>query len=152
MAEQPPARSLSVYLQPLDRTVAVPAKARAGDAAIDLPACEGGVLRPGQRRLVPTGFAIAVPDGACALVLPRSGLALNHGVTVLNAPGLIDSGYRGEIKVVLVNHGDVDFVYERGQRIAQLLVLPVPELTLALVADLPPASDDRGASGFGSSG
>lgn len=152
MAEQPAARSLTVYLEPLDRTIAVPAKARAGDAAIDLPASEAGVLGPGRRHLVPTGFAIAVPDGACALVLPRSGLALNHGVTVLNAPGLIDSGYRGEIKVVLINHGDDDFVYERGQRIAQLLVLRVPELNLLLVDDLPDAPDDRGANGFGSTG
>ena len=152
MADDPAGRSLTVYLEPLDRALAVPAKGRPGDAALDLPAREGGVIGPGQRQLVPTGFAIAVPEGVCALVLPRSGLALNFGVTVLNAPGLIDSGYRGEIKVVLVNHGHENFVYERGQRIAQLLVLPVPELALALVDVLPAAPDDRGVSGFGSSG
>ncbi|MDA3039750.1 MAG: dUTP diphosphatase [Actinomycetota bacterium] len=150
--DDPAGRSLTVYLEALDRALAAPAKARVGDAAVDLPAREGGVIGPGQRRLVPTGFAVAVPDRVCALVLPRSGLALNSGVTVLNAPGLIDSGYRGEIKVVLINHGDEDFVFERGQRIAQLLVLPVPDLTLALVGVLPAAPDDRGVSGFGSTG
>ncbi len=106
----------------------------------------------GCRTLVPTGFAVAVPDGWCGLVLPRSGLALKHGVSVLNTPGLIDSGYRGELQVILHNSSEEDFVIERGQRIAQLLVLPVPELIYEEVDELPPGPDDRGEKGFGSSG
>lgn len=125
---------------------------RAGDAAADLPSSVDAVLAAGGRLLIPTGFAIAVPNGYAALVLPRSGLALNHGVTVLNAPGLIDSGYRGEVQVILHNTSSVPVEITRGQRIAQLLVLPVPALQLTLVDQLPDAPDDRGAAGFGSSG
>ncbi len=102
--------------------------------------------------LVPTGFAVAIPDQYCGLVLPRSGLALKHGLTVLNTPGLIDSGYRGELQIILYNTGDRPVAIERGQRIAQLLILGVPETTLALVDELPPSGDDRGTAGFGSSG
>jgi len=101
---------------------------------------------------VPTGFAIAIPVGMCGLVLPRSGLALDHGITVLNAPGLIDSGYRGEIRVILLNTSSEPVAIDRGQRIAQLLVLEVGALTTVEVAQLPPAPDDRGTDGFGSSG
>ncbi len=144
--------SITVHLQPLDPGLPFPVKSRPGDAAVDLPARHHGEILPGERALVPTGFAIAVPEGACALVLPRSGLALHHGVSVVNGPGLIDSGYRGEIKVILVNHGNDTFVYERGQRIAQLLVLPVPNLVLVASTELPAAPDDRGQQGFGSSG
>lgn len=125
---------------------------RTGDAAADLPAAVRVLLEPGGRALVPTGFAIAVPEGYAGLVLPRSGLALNHGVTVLNAPGLIDSGYRGEVRVILHNTSSIEVEIERGQRIAQLLVLPVPALHLTLVDVLPDAPDDRGTAGFGSSG
>lgn len=102
--------------------------------------------------MIPTGFAIAVPAGMCGLVLPRSGLAAKHGLTVANAPGLIDSGYRGEIVVILVNHGAGPVDIERGQRIAQLLVMPVPMLGFVEVDELPDAVDDRGSDGFGSSG
>lgn len=143
---------LEIPLTSLDPELPAPARMRSGDAAFDLPAREDGRLAPGARALVATGFALAVPLGHAGLVLPRSGLALNHGVTVLNSPGLIDAGYRGEIKVILYNSGDEPFGYERGQRIAQLLVLPVPELVLTLVDELPPAPDDRGEAGFGSSG
>jgi dUTP pyrophosphatase len=143
---------LEIPVLRLDPDLAVPERIRAGDAAVDLPAREDGVINPGMRLLVPTGFAIAVPLGACALVLPRSGLALNHGVTVMNAPGLIDSGYRGEIKVILLNLGDEPFVFERGQRVAQLLALPLPGFMLVASSELPPSPDDRGTSGFGSSG
>ncbi len=125
---------------------------RAGDAAADLPAAEATTIEPGGRALVPTGFAIAVPVGFAAFVLPRSGLSWNQGVTVLNGPGLIDSGYRGEIKVVLHNTSDVAVEIDRGQRIAQLLVMPVPAFQLNEVDELPHAPDDRGAAGFGSSG
>ncbi len=102
--------------------------------------------------MIPTGFAIAVPEGMCALVLPRSGLAAKHGLTVANAPGFIDSGYRGEIVAILVNHGTEPVSIERGQRIAQLLVMPVPTLGFVEVDELPSAPDDRGGAGFGSSG
>lgn len=125
---------------------------RAGDAAADLPSRIDLELGPGERQLVPTGFAVAVPVGMCALVLPRSGLALEHGVTVLNAPGLIDSGYRGEIRVILVNTSGEAVTIERGQRIAQLLVLGVDALSIVEVEQLPPGPDDRGTAGFGSSG
>ncbi|MGI9615062.1 MAG: dUTP diphosphatase [Acidimicrobiales bacterium] len=132
--------------------LALPARIRQGDAAADLPSRVDAELAPGERMLVPTGFAIAIPVGMCGLVLPRSGLALDHGVTVLNAPGLIDSGYRGEIRVILANTSTETVTIERGQRIAQLLVLGVDALTLVEVGELPPAPDDRGTDGFGSSG
>lgn len=125
---------------------------RAGDAAADLPSRVDVTVAAGDRALVPTGFAVAIPEGWCGLILPRSGLALKHGVTVLNAPGLIDSGYRGELQVVLHNTGRTDFVVERGQRIAQFLIAAAPAVTYREVRDLPPAPDDRGAEGFGSSG
>lgn len=125
---------------------------RAGDAAADLPARTDAVVPAGGRTLVPTGFAVAIPQGWCGLILPRSGLALKHGVTVLNSPGLIDSGYRGELQVILHNSSGEDFAVERGQRIAQLLIAAVPEIAYEEVDELPPAPDDRGSQGFGSSG
>lgn len=148
---------VEIPLRRLDRddpgeSLVRPTRIRPGDAAADLPARIAADLAPGERRLIPTGFAIAVPVGMCGLVLPRSGLALEHGITVLNAPGLIDSGYRGEIRVILVNTSDETVAIERGQRIAQLLVLGVDELSIVEVDELPPAPDDRGTAGFGSSG
>jgi dUTP pyrophosphatase len=125
---------------------------RAGDAAADLPARHDVVVGPGERCLVPTGFAVAIPPGTCGLILPRSGLALNHGLTLLNSPGLIDSGYRGELQVLVYNTSDAPVRLRRGQRIAQLLVLAVDQLRLVEVTDLPPGPDDRGLDGFGSSG
>jgi dUTP pyrophosphatase len=129
-----------------------PCRMRVGDAAADLPARCAVTIEPGRSRLVPTGFAVAIPAGTCGLILPRSGLALNHGITLLNSPGLIDSGYRGELQVLLYNTSDTSVSIERGQRIAQLLLLAVEELRLIEVAELPPGPDDRGADGFGSSG
>lgn len=162
MIEQPgPSRSatgVDVSIQRLDEPsggsgpLAVPARMRPGDAAADLPTRVDVELGPGARHLVPTGFAVAIPVGMCGLILPRSGLALEHGVTVLNSPGLIDSGYRGELKVLLHNTSDEPVLLERGQRIAQLLVLSVASTALVLTEHLPPAPDDRGAAGFGSSG
>ncbi len=132
--------------------LAVPRRIRAGDAAADLPARHRVELAPAGRATVPTGFAIALPTGSCALILPRSGLARDHGITVLNAPGLIDSGYRGEIQVLLHNTSTEVVTLERGERIAQLLMLTVDRLAFVEVDRLPDGSDDRGTQGFGSSG
>ena len=147
-----PGDQLDVALKRIDPGLPVPKRIRAGDAAADLPSAIDLVLEPGQRSLVPTGFAIAVPQGHCGLILPRSGLAAKHGITVLNSPGLIDPGYRGELKVILVNLGQESVPIERGQRIAQLLVLETPGLRLIETAELPVAPDERGELGFGSSG
>lgn len=144
--------SLRLPIRRLDPDLPLPRAMRAGDAAFDLPTRIDATVEPGRRQLVPTGFAIAVPIGWCGLILPRSGLALRQGLTVLNAPGLIDSGYRGELQVILVNHGDGVVSVRRGDRIAQLLVQRVPDVELDEVAELPAAPDDRGDRGFGSSG
>ena len=102
--------------------------------------------------MVPTGVAVALPPGVCGLVLPRSGLAARHGIGVVNGPGLIDPNYRGEINVVLVNHGSSAFTAAAGDRIAQLLLVPFLSPVVDVVAELPPSGDDRGTGGFGSSG
>lgn len=125
---------------------------RSGDAAADLTAAEDALLDPGDRAGIATGVALAIPLGWCGLVLPRSGLSLKQGVTVLNSPGLIDSGYRGEIVAILHNASDETVFIERGTRIAQLLIVQAPEVTFVETAELPEASDDRGSAGFGSSG
>src|SRR5690242_21591286 len=120
-----------------------PERAYAGDAGLDLAACERHELAPGDRAAVPTGLAVAIPEGYAGFVQPRSGLARRHGLTIVNTPGLVDSGYRGELLVILLNtdreHG---FVVEPGMRIAQLVVVPVPEVELVEVDELP-ASEDR---------
>ncbi|HEV2574675.1 MAG TPA: dUTP diphosphatase [Beijerinckiaceae bacterium] len=125
-----------------------------GAAGLDLVAAvaadEPVSLAPGQRRLVPTGLSIALPDGYEAQVRPRSGLALKNGVTVLNAPGTVDSDYRGEIGVILINLGEVPFVIARGDRIAQMVIAPVSQLEFEETSTL--ASSARGAGGFGSTG
>jgi dUTP pyrophosphatase len=128
----------------------LPAYESPGAAGMDLRAAEDMVLKPGARFLMPTGFAIALPDTHEAQVRPRSGLAVKHGVTVLNAPGTIDSDYRGEIKVPLINHGAADFIIKRGDRIAQIIVAAVAHATLQEVAALDDTA--RGNNGFGSSG
>ena len=128
----------------------LPERAYAGDAGLDLATCEAVRLAPGERALVPTGLAVAIPEGYAGFVQPRSGLAARAGITVVNSPGLVDAGYRGEIQVVLLNTDrERTFTAEAGERIAQLVVLAVPELTLREVADLPPS--ERGVRGFGSS-
>jgi dUTP pyrophosphatase len=128
----------------------LPDRAYVGDAGLDLAACEPVSLSPGERAVVPTGLAVAIPDGYAGFVQPRSGLAARHGVTIVNAPGLIDSGYRGEIQVVLLNTDrEQTFTAEAGERIAQLVVLAVPEVTLREVEVLP--ASERGVRGFGSS-
>src|SRR5207249_8430781 len=128
----------------------LPRQAYPGDAGFDLSACDRVTLAPGDRALVGTGLAVAIPDGYAGFVQPRSGLAAKHGISVVNAPGLVDSGYRGELRVVLLNTDLAEpFVVEAGMRIAQLVVLPVPELELAEVVELP--ESERGVRGFGSS-
>jgi dUTP diphosphatase len=128
----------------------VPERAYVGDAGLDLAACERVELRPGQRALVGTGLAVAIPEGYAGFVQPRSGLAARHGLSVVNSPGLVDSGYRGELRVVLLNTDDSEpFVVERGMRIAQLVVLAIPEVELVEVDELP--ASERGVRGFGSS-
>jgi dUTP diphosphatase len=142
--------SLRVPVRVLAADLPLPAYAREGDAGLDLHAAADVALAPGARALVPTGLAVAIPTGFAGLVLPRSGLALRHGVTLLNTPGLIDAGYRGEVQVLLVNLGDALVKLSRGDRIAQLVVQRVEHVTLAPVAELPPST--RGAGGFGSTG
>ena len=128
----------------------LPERAYAGDAGLDLAACERVDLAPGERAVVSTGIAVAIPEGFTGFVQPRSGLAARHGIAVINSPGLIDSGYRGEIRVVLLNTDpERAFVAEAGDRIAQLVVVPIPELDLVEVDELPPS--ERGVRGFGSS-
>jgi dUTP pyrophosphatase len=136
----------------LDPDLPLPAYARPGDAGADLVAREGVVLAArGGRAMVPTGVAVAIPDGFAGLVLPRSGLAARHGVTVVNAPGLVDAGYRGELNVVLVNTDpDKDYTIERGDRIAQLVIVAVEQAGFTVVDELPAST--RGDGGFGHSG
>ena len=128
----------------------VPTRAYAGDAGIDLAACERVELPPGERALVSTGLAVAIPEGYAGYVQPRSGLATKHGISIVNTPGLVDSGYRGELLVNLLNTDPREpFVVEPGMRIAQLVVLAVPEVEPVEVEDLP--ASERGDRGFGSS-
>lgn len=128
----------------------VPERAYVGDAGLDLAACGPIRLSPGERALVPTGLAVAIPEGYAGFVQPRSGLAASHGIALVNSPGLIDSGYRGEIQVVLLNTDrERTFTAEGGERIAQLVVLPVPAVSVREVDDLP--ASERGVRGFGSS-
>jgi dUTP pyrophosphatase len=128
----------------------LPARAYAGDAGFDLAACDRIELAPGERALVGTGLAVAIPEGYAGFVQPRSGLAIKHGNTIANTPGLVDSGYRGELRVALLNtdRGEA-FVVEPGMRIAQLVVVPLPEVELVEVDELP--ESERGVRGFGSS-
>lgn len=133
-----------------DPTLPLPAYAREGDAGLDLAAASTVTLAPGGRHLVPTGLRVAIPIGHAGLVLPRSGLALRSGVTVLNAPGLIDSGYRGEVGVLLVNHSAEAVTIHRGERIAQLVIQAVERAMLVEVQEL--GATGRGAGGFGSTG
>jgi len=125
----------------------LPAQAYEGDAGLDLAACERVELGPGERALVGTGVAVAIPDGHAGLVVPRSGLAVRHGLTIVNAPGLIDSGYRGELKVILLNTDAREpFVVEPGMRIAQLVLIEAAAVHLVEVEELP--ESERGAAGI----
>lgn len=129
----------------------LPARTHAGDAGLDLHAAEPAVIGAGERGAIGTGIAVEIPQGHAGLVLPRSGLALRHGIALVNAPGLIDSGYRGEIRVLLLNTDrERDFELEPGDRIAQLLVTPLAAVTPVEAPEL--SDSDRGAGGFGSTG
>jgi dUTP pyrophosphatase len=141
---------IELRIKKLRADAVVPARAYEGDAGLDLAACERVELAPGERALVPTGLAVAIPDGYAGFVQPRSGLAARHGITIVNTPGLVDSGYRGELKVILLNTDPAEpFVVEAGMRIAQLVVLPVPGIEPVEVDELP--ASERGVRGFGSS-
>ena len=143
---------ISLLIRRLDSEIALPTYAKVGDAGADLVAAEGLVLTAGGgRALVATGIAIAIPEGFAGFIQPRSGLALKHGVTCLNSPGLIDSGYRDELKVLLINTDpENDYEVKRGDRIAQLVIQAVEQAEWDLVDDL--GSSARGTGGFGHSG
>ena len=145
---------LDIRQLPHGEGLALPAYQSAHAAGLDLlaaiPEDQPVVLLPGQRALVPSGLSIALPPGHEAQIRPRSGLAAKHGVTVLNAPGTVDADYRGEIGVLLINHGDAPFSIQRGERIAQMVIAPVARAELALASSL--SATTRGSGGFGSTG
>ena len=141
---------IDVAIRRLRPDAVLPRQAYEGDAGVDLVACEAAVLEPGARAVIPTGLAVEIPDGYAGFVLPRSGLAARHGIGVVNSPGLIDAGYRGEIRVVLHNSDQEEaFTVEPGTRVAQLVIAPVAAVRLVEVDEL--ATSERGARGFGSS-
>lgn len=141
---------IDVAIRRVRREAVLPSQAYDGDAGLDLSACESVTIAPGARAIVPTGIAVEIPDGYAGFVQPRSGLASRHGIGIVNSPGLIDPGYRGEIRVVLLNTDRTEaFVVEHGMRIAQLVVLPVAAVRLVEVDEL--EASERGARGFGSS-
>ena len=141
---------IDVRVRRLREDATLPERAYDGDAGLDLASCESAVLGPGERAVVATGIAVEIPEGYAGFVQPRSGLAARHGIGVVNAPGLIDSGYRGEIRVVLLNTDRVsEFEVVPGMRIAQLVIAPVASVQLVEADEL--ASSERGARGFGSS-
>jgi dUTP pyrophosphatase len=142
---------MRLSVQRLRSDARIPARAHPGDAGLDLYAVEARTLAPGQRAMVPTGIAIALPEGHAGLVVPRSGLAARNGIAIVNAPGLIDEGYRGEVKVLLLNTDPTEpFAIDAGDRIAQLVVVRVDQVEVHEADDL--EATGRGAGGFGSSG
>ena len=141
---------IELPIRRLHEAAVIPERAYAGDAGLDLASCERVELGPGERAKVPTGLAVAIPEGYAGFVQPRSGLAARNGVTIVNTPGLVDSGYRGELQVILLNTDrERPFVVEPGMRIAQLVVVPVAEVEVEEVEELP--ASERGVRGFGSS-
>jgi dUTP pyrophosphatase len=143
--------SVQVLITRLDPDLPLPQYAKGGDAGADIVSRIDITLAPGERALVPTGISIALPDGYVALVHPRSGLAIKHGVTMVNAPGTVDAGYRGELQIILINHDKTEAVsFKRGDRIAQLVIQKVERAEFVEVRDLP--GSGRGTGGFGSTG
>ena len=143
--------SVQVLITRLDPDLPLPRYAKGGDAGADIVSRIDITLAPGERALVPTGIAIALPDGYVALVHPRSGLAIKHGVTMVNAPGTVDAGYRGELQIILINHDKTEAVsFKRGDRIAQLVIQKVERAEFVEVQELP--GSGRGTGGFGSTG
>jgi len=134
----------------INKDAILPFQANAGDAGLDLFSSEEKLIKPGEAELISTGIVLELPQGTEAQVRPRSGLALRHSVTVLNSPGTIDEGYRGEIKVILINHGKTDFKIDKHMRIAQMVIAPVPKVNIIQVEEV--SSSERGEGGFGSSG
>lgn len=141
---------MRIALKRLDPGLPIPSTSHPGDGGVDLFAAAGVSLEAGERTTVPTGIAVAIPEGYAGLVVPRSGMARRSGIGVVNAPGLVDAGYRGEIKVLLINHGRETLELRRGDRVAQLVVVPIAEQELVEVDELPPSV--RGEGGFGSTG
>jgi|UniRef100_UPI004049347C dUTP pyrophosphatase len=143
--------SVKILIKRLDPDVPLPQYAKGGDAGADIVSAVDITLAPGERALVPTGISIALPDGYVALVHPRSGLAIKHGVTMVNAPGTVDAGYRGELKLILINHDQKESVsFKRGDRVAQLVIQQVERAEFIEVQELP--GSGRGTDGFGSTG
>ena len=144
-------QAITVPVKRLDTSLEMPAYAYVGDAGLDLRSAEDLVLKPFERKAVSCGIAVAIPEGYAGFVMPRSGLAAKHGISIVNSPGLIDSNYRGEIKAILVNlDASNDFEISKGDRIAQLVIMAVPPVELAEAEELDETV--RGAGGFGSSG
>ena len=142
---------IEVAVRRLREDAVVPRQAYGGDAGLDLAACEALTLAAGERGIVPTGIAVEIPEGYAGFVQPRSGLAARHGISIVNTPGLVDSGYRGEIRIVLINtDSSQPFTVEPGMRIAQLVVVPLPSVEVVDAVELPPSR--RGDGGLGSSG
>ena len=142
--------TVKVRVKRLSPDAKIPTAAKAGDVAFDLYSIIDYELRPGERYAVPTGIAMDIPHGYEGQVRPRSGLALKEGISVLNTPGTIDSGYRGEVKTIIINHNDETFMITKGMRISQLAIRPVPEVEFIEVDEL--SDTERGESGFGSTG
>ena len=140
-----------ILIKRLDPTVPLPSYAKAGDAGADLATRIDFTINPGERMLVPTGISIALPNGYVALVHPRSGLAIKHGISMVNTPGTVDAGYRGELQVILINHDLTESVsFKKGDRIAQLVIQKVETAEFIEVAELP--GSERASGGFGSTG
>ncbi|MBL4951170.1 dUTP diphosphatase [Neobacillus sp. YIM B02564] len=140
----------NVKVKLIHKDAMLPFQANPGDAGLDLFAAEEKLIKPGEAELIRTGIILELPEGTEAQVRPRSGLALKHSVTVLNSPGTIDEGYRGEVKVILINHGKEEFKVEKQMRIAQMVIAPVAKVDITQVEEI--ADSERGAGGFGSSG
>jgi dUTP pyrophosphatase len=144
-------KNLQVLITRLDETIPLPTYAKGGDAGADIVSRIDITLKPGERALVPTGISIALPDGYAAFVHPRSGLAIKHGVTMVNAPGTVDAGFRGELQCIMINHDPLESItFKQGDRIAQLVIQKVERAEFVEVKDLP--GSGRGTGGFGSTG